>query len=206
MLIAQEHHHHQKGEANEFMNKSKFENLVERFENPERENWQKPAEVMKFLGKLKGKTLVDIGAGTGYFAFRLAPSVKTIIAADVDERFLEYIQKKNETFKYTNLFTRKAEYDSPPVKKNEADLVFSVNVYHHIENRIAYFTELYNKMQKGSSLVIVDFKKGDFPQGPPDSMKIGESQVVVELQKAGFKKVKVDTQTLPYQYMVKMQK
>jgi ubiquinone/menaquinone biosynthesis C-methylase UbiE len=206
-LVAQEHkHHHHHGEANEFMNKSKFEKLVERFENPEREQWQKPDVVIKFLGKLKEKVVVDIGAGTGYFAFRLAPLVKTIIAADVDERFLEYIQKKNETLQHKNLLIRKAEYDKAPVEDKEVDLVFSVNVYHHIENRVAYFSELYQKMKKGSELVIVDFKKGDLPQGPPDSMKVSELQVLEELQKAGFKKVKIDTKSLPYQYMVKLKK
>jgi ubiquinone/menaquinone biosynthesis C-methylase UbiE len=206
-LVAQEHkHHHHQGEANEFMNKSKFDKLVERFENPEREQWQKPDVVIKFLGKLKEKVVVDIGAGTGYFAFRLAPLVKTIIAADVDERFLEYIQKKNETLQHKNLLIRKAEYDKAPVQDKEADLVFSVNVYHHIENRVAYFSELYQKMKKGSELVIVDFKKGDLPQGPPDAMKLSEQQVLEELQKAGFKKVKIDAESLPYQYMVKVKK
>ncbi|GAB4490859.1 MAG: class I SAM-dependent methyltransferase [Raineya sp.] len=207
MLHAQEHkHHHHHGEANEFMNKSKFEKLVERFESPEREKWQKPDEVIKFLGKVKNKTLIDIGAGTGYFAFRLAPLAKFVIATDVDERFLEFIKNKNEKLQYKNLITRKAEYDKPPLQENEADLVYSVNVYHHIENREAYFAELYRRIKKGGELVIVDFKKGDLPEGPPDAMKISEKQVLEELGRAGFKKVKVDTQTLPYQYMVKVKK
>ncbi|GAB4123555.1 MAG: class I SAM-dependent methyltransferase [Raineya sp.] len=207
MLHAQEHkHRHHHGEANEFMNKSKFEKLVERFESPEREKWQKPDEVIKFLGKVKNKTLIDIGAGTGYFAFRLAPLAKFVIATDVDERFLEFIKNKNEKLQYKNLITRKAEYDKPPLQENEADLVYSVNVYHHIENREAYFAELYRRIKKGGELVIVDFKKGDLPEGPPDAMKISEKQVLEELGRAGFKKVKVDTQTLPYQYMVKVKK
>lgn len=209
MLKAQEHkhhQHHQQGQANEYMNQSKFEALVERFENPEREKWQKPEEVIKFLGNLKGKTIVDIGAGTGYFSFRLAPLAKAVIAADVDERFLDFMRKKNEEKGFTNLILRKAEYEKPPVQEREADLVFSVNVYHHIENRKEYFSELYQKLKKGSLLVIVDFKKGDFPQGPPDSMKMSENEVVKELENAGFKKVTLDTQTLPYQYMVKMKK
>jgi len=211
MLKAQEHkhkhhQHHQQGQANEYMNQSKFEALVERFENPEREKWQKPEEVIKFLGNLKGKTIVDIGAGTGYFSFRLAPLAKAVIAADVDERFLDFMRKKNEEKGFTNLILRKAEYEKHPVQEREADLVFSVNVYHHIESRKEYFSELYQKLKKGSLLVIVDFKKGDFPQGPPDSMKISENDVVKELENAGFKKVTLDTKTLPYQYMVKMKK
>lgn len=206
MLHAQEHKHHQHNDANEYMNQSKFEKLVERFESPERTQWQKPDEVIKFFGKLSNKTILDIGAGTGYFAFRLAPLAKSVIAADIDERFLNFIQKKNEQLQYKNLSIRKAELEKPPLNENEADLVFSVNVYHHLDNRVSYFTELYEKMKKGGEIVIIDFKKGDLPQGPPDAMKVSETQVVEELSKVGFKKVKVNTKTLPYQYMVKMKK
>lgn len=105
------------GHANEHMHKNKFETLVERFESPERQNWQKPQEVIRFLGQLKNKVVLDLGAGTGYFSFRLAPLVKTVIAADVDERFLEFIRKKNEESQhFTNLILRKAEY-APLFKK-----------------------------------------------------------------------------------------
>jgi ubiquinone/menaquinone biosynthesis C-methylase UbiE len=206
MLYAQEHKHHQHNDANEYMNQSKFEKLVERFESPERTQWQKPDKVINFFGKLSNKTILDIGAGTGYFVFRLAPLAKSVIAADIDERFLNFIQKKNEQLQFKNLSIRKAEHEKPPLNENEVDLVFSVNVYHHLDNRVGYFTELYEKMKKGGEIVIIDFKKGDLPQGPPDAMKVSEMQVVEELSKVGFKKVKIDTKTLPYQYMIKMKK
>jgi ubiquinone/menaquinone biosynthesis C-methylase UbiE len=203
-LYAQ-HHQHQ-GEANNYMNQSQFDKLVERFENPERAQWQKPDKVISFLGVSKEKTIIDIGAGTGYFVFRIANLCKQIIATDVDSRFLEYIEKKNQTEKHANISIRKAEYDTPPVLKNEADIVYNVNVYHHIENRKKYLEKLYQQMKNGSTLVIIDFKKGDFPQGPPDSMKLSEKQVWEELKSVGFKKIKIDTKTLPYQYMIKVKK
>ena len=204
-LYAQNHQHHQ-GEANSYMNQSQFDKLVERFENAERVQWQKPEQVIAFLELSKEKVVLDIGAGTGYFVFRIANLCKQVIATDVDNRFLEYIEKKNQTEQYSNIVTRKAEYNTPPVLENEADIVYNVNVYHHIENRKLYFEQLYQKMKKGSSLVIVDFKKGDFPQGPPDSMKLSEKQVWEELKSVGFKKIKIDVKMLPYQYMIKVKK
>ncbi|MCU0437434.1 MAG: class I SAM-dependent methyltransferase [Raineya sp.] len=205
ILYAQNHQNHQ-GEANNYMNQSQFDKLVERFENAERVQWQKPEQVIAFLGLSKEKIVLDIGAGTGYFVFRIANLCKQVIATDVDNRFLEYIEKKNQTAKHSNIVTRKAEYNTPPILENEADIVYNVNVYHHIENRKQYFEQLYQKMKKGSTLVIVDFKKGDFPQGPPDSMKLSEKQVWEELKSVGFKKIKIDVKTLPYQYMIKVKK
>ena len=76
-------HHHS---ANKHMNESEFEELVERFEHRDRNQWQQPDKVLTSLGELNGKTIVDIGAGTGYFAFRLLEKGAKVIAVDIDER------------------------------------------------------------------------------------------------------------------------
>ncbi|NJO92951.1 MAG: hypothetical protein HC831_31295 [Chloroflexia bacterium] len=72
-LIAQDEKHNK---SNEHMNKTGFDNLVNHFDNPEREKWQKPDLVIDKLGDLSNKTIGDIGAGTGYFSFRLAKKQK----------------------------------------------------------------------------------------------------------------------------------
>ncbi len=74
--------------ANEHMHQVGFDTLVKHFENPARAEWQKPEWVIEQLGDLTGKTVADIGAGTGYFAFRIARKAKKVIAIDIDERFL----------------------------------------------------------------------------------------------------------------------
>ena len=68
------------------MNKTSFEDLVKNFESADRNEWQKPDEVIRFLGDLKNKTIIDIGAGTGYFEFKMNEPSAKIIAADVDEQ------------------------------------------------------------------------------------------------------------------------
>jgi SAM-dependent methyltransferase len=105
--------------------------------------------------------------------------------------------------KKTNMFSRKAEIDKPPVTENEADVVFMVDVYHHIENRVDYFSKLKTSLKPNGALVVVDFKKGDFEHGPPDEMKLAHEQIITELAKAGFENTVIDTTTLQFQYLLK---
>lgn len=191
------------GHANHHMNKSSFEDLVKKFESADRNEWQKPEEVIRFLGDLKNKTIIDIGAGTGYFEFKMNEPSAKIIAADVDERFIKYIDDRILKEKKNNITSRKAEYEKPPIGEKEADIVFMVDVYHHIENRKDYFSLVKKGLKPNGEMVIVDFKKGDFEHGPPNEMKIHQQDIINEMKLSGFKLVTQDTTTLKYQYMLK---
>lgn len=196
-------HEHQHGHANHHMNKSSFEDLVKNFESSDRNEWQKPEEVIRFLGDLKNKIIIDIGAGTGYFEFKMKEPSAKIIAADVDDRFIKYINDRITREKSSNISVRKAAYEKPPVSEKEADIVFMVDVYHHIENRKGYFSMVKKGLKPNGEMVIVDFKKGDFEIGPPNDMKIESQTVIEEMKLAGFNLVTQDTTTLKYQYMLK---
>jgi 2-polyprenyl-3-methyl-5-hydroxy-6-metoxy-1,4-benzoquinol methylase len=206
-----EHNHHESkegpenkhGHANHHMNKTSFEDLVKNFESADRNEWQKPDEVIHFLGDLKNKTIIDIGAGTGYFEFKMNEPSAKIIAADVDERFIKYIDERIVSEKKMNISSRKAEYEKPPVTEQEADIVFMVDVYHHIENRKDYFSMVKKGVKPNGEMVIVDFKKGDFEHGPPNDMKIEPQIVINEMKLAGFNLITQDTTTLKYQYLLK---
>jgi len=188
--------------SNIFMNKSSFEELVERFEGEERLEWQKPEEVINLLGPINGKKIMDIGAGTGYFAFRMAKRGANVIAADVDDRFLEYIENKKEETNSRNVKIRKVEYEDPLLAKNEVDHVIIVNTYHHIDNRAAYFTKVANGLKKDGSLMVVDFKKKKTPFGPPKRYKVSAQQVTKELSEAGFTSFDVNSELLENQYVI----
>ena len=200
---SKEGHEHKHGHANHHMNKTSFEDLVKNFESADRNEWQKPDEVIRFLGDLKNKTIIDIGAGTGYFEFKMNEPSAKIIAADVDERFIKYIDERIVSEKKTKIFSRKAEYEKPPITEQEADIVFMVDVYHHIENRKDYFSMVKKGLKPNGEMVIVDFKKGDFEHGPPNEMKIEPQTVINEMKLAGFNLVAQDTTTLKYQYLLK---
>lgn len=199
--------HSKHGQANAHMTSIGFDQLVERFESPERESWQKPEEVIQLLGNLKGKTVIDIGSGTGYFSFRLANAGAQVIASDVDPRFIEFIKKRKQDRKIPdqNLLVRQIPYDSPMISKQEADIVLLVDVYHHIENRPEYFKLVLSGLKPEGKLVVVDFKTIESPDGPPLFMRIDAEQVKQELTAAGFKTISINTTLLPWQYIVTAQ-
>lgn len=201
--VTEKNHQHEHGHANHHMNKTSFEDLVKNFESADRDEWQQPAVLLNFLGDLKNKTIIDIGAGTGYFEFKMNEPSAKIIAADVDDRFINYLNERINKEKTSNIIARKAEYEKPPVTEQEADIVFMVDVYHHIENRKDYFSMVKKGLKPNGEMVIVDFKKGDFEHGPPNEMKIQQQIVIDEMKLAGFNLVTQDTTTLKYQYLLK---
>ena len=193
------------GGANEYMHQSSIDRLIERFESDERNAYQKPDEVIKFLGDIKGKKIMDIGAGSGYFSVPLAEAGAKVIAADVDDEFQAYIKKRIEEngLEELGIELRKLPYDSPSLEAAEVDMVFIVNTYHHIEDRVPYFKQVLNGIAEGGELVIIDYYKHEIPVGPPHDHKIAKDVVVKELKEAGFTEIEENTELLEYQYILR---
>jgi cyclopropane fatty-acyl-phospholipid synthase-like methyltransferase len=206
-----QHHSHNNGSkedsikksSNEYMNQSTLEDLVQRFESPERDGYQQPEKVLAYLGNVKNKKIIDIGAGSGYFSVKLAKVGASVIAADVSDEFQEYLKRKIEKERIENIELRKIPYDSPALSNQEVDIAFMVNTYHHIENRVEYFMKVKSGIKREGELVIIDFFKSDVPVGPPIDHKISIDQVISELKAAGFTNFSVNVSLLEYQYIIK---
>ncbi len=186
-----------------------FENLVADYESKDRVIWQQPDLVISLLGNLEGKTIADIGAGTGYFTFRMVPRANKVIGIDIDPRCIAFMDsvKVRLPEKYRGRFeSRLAKPQDPLLAPGEADAVMIVNTYGYIENRVDYLRILKNGMSPGGQLLIIDFKKNNFPVGPADEFKVSLQEVEKELLKGGFQITKADTKTLDYQYIVLAQK
>jgi len=190
--------------ANQFMNGSKFETLVERFEGAERDAYQQPNKVMAYIGNVAGEKIMDIGAGTGYFSFRLANAGAQVIAADVDDRFLNYVKQKRDSLKISpsKIEMRKVEFDSPLLAENEVDKAIIVNTYHHLDDRVEYFTKVQKGIKENGSLIVIDFYKKPLDHGPPMRYKVSAEEVIEELKKAGFTRFKKEKELLEMQYIV----
>jgi ubiquinone/menaquinone biosynthesis C-methylase UbiE len=170
-------------------------------EDPSRDEWQKPHEVVMALNLKPSETIADIGAGTGYFARRFALHAGKVYAVDIDAALLA-IARKNAP---ANLETVLASADDPRLPEHAIDTIFFCDVLHHIENRPAYYAKLTKALKPGGRIVVVDFYKKELPVGPPPSMKLTDEQVVVEFQKAGFPLAK-RLDILPYQYYLFFEK
>ncbi|MBK1439892.1 methyltransferase domain-containing protein [Parapedobacter sp. ISTM3] len=206
-VIAQEQKEHNDekhgASANEHMHQSSVEDLINHFESPERDAYQQPEKVLQYLGDVKGKTIMDIGAGSGYFSVKLANAGARVIAGDVDDEFQKHLRNRIEREHLENVELRRLPYDSPALENDEVDMVFMVNTYHHIDNRPDYFAKVKQGLKKGGKLVIIDFFKADLPVGPPIDHKVTMDEVIVELKEAGYTVFDVEVNLLPYQFIVK---
>lgn len=180
--------------------------ITEDYENTDRVIWQKPDLIIDLLGDLTGKTVADIGAGTGFFALRLVPQAKKVIAIDIDQRFVNYLDSIKVLELPENLQSRLevrlATPTDPNLRANEVDIVVIVNTFMYIGNRIEYLRTLQKGMAKGGKLIIVDFKKKRTPIGPPSEMRLPIHEVEEALYTAGFKNVETNDTALDYQYLV----
>jgi len=192
--------------ANAHMHKSSVEDLIERFESEERDAYQQPEKVLDYLGDVAGKSIIDIGAGSGYFSIKLARRGAQVITADVNEEFQAYVSlRRAEENLEEQIETRLIPYDSPGLDSQEVDMALIVNTYHHIKNRVDYFSKVKTGLKKGGELVVVDFFKVTAPTGPPVDHKISMDVVIDELKKAGYKDIQAEVDLLPHQYIIRAQ-
>lgn len=186
-----------------------FDDLVKKYEDPERINWQNPEKVIEKMGNLSGKTVADIGVGTGYFAFRLVRKGARVIGIDIEEKFLEYIENRKSDLPGSlseNINTRLTVPDDPNLAPNEVDWVLIVNTYYILDNRISYLQKIRQGLKTGGKLIVVDYKAGDLPVGPSEEEKIKANDAVVEMEEAGFHIIDKDLNSLQYQYIIVAQK
>jgi ubiquinone/menaquinone biosynthesis C-methylase UbiE len=178
------------------------EEWAKAFDDPTRDAWQKPDEVIKALGLADDAVVADIGAGTGYFAVRLArvlPKGK-VLGVDVEPDMVRYLRERAQQEHLPNVVSLLSPVDDPRLPE-KVDLALVVNTVHHIEQRAAYFAKLKASLKPHGRVVIVDFKMGDLPVGPPEAMRLSAATVTAELVAAGLAEVALDDATLPYQYV-----
>ena len=187
------------------INDSTFNDMVRTYEDEDRVIWQKPDIILAKIGDLNGKTVADIGAGTGYFSFRMLKSAKKVIALDIEPRFLRFIDSISlelPAIMSNKLETRLVESQNANLKPNEIDAALMVNTYMYVNNRMDYLKQLHSSVSVGGKIIIIDFKKQDLLFGPTTDEKLAATEVVKELQNAGFQSVILDEQSLDYQYIV----
>src|ERR1035437_10724261 len=107
-------------------------------EDPSRDEWHKPHDVVMALALKPAETIADIGAGTGYFARRFALHAGKVYAVDIDAKLLAIAGDKAPA----NLQTLLAAPDDPRLPADSIDTIFFCDVLHHIENRSAYYAKL----------------------------------------------------------------
>jgi SAM-dependent methyltransferase len=182
-----------------------FNLLIQEYEDPSRVTWQNPEMVLSKMGDFKDLVVADIGTGTGFFALRIVKKGGIVIGIDIDQKSIDYVEERKSELPSElaeRLTTRLSIPDDPMLSPNETDWVLIVNTYYFIEKRINYLMKVLKGLKKNGKIMIVDYKIGDMPVGPNDSIKVPITQALDEIKSAGFKILEIDNSSLQYQYII----
>jgi len=175
-------------------------------ENKDRLIWQKPETVVALMGDLEGKTVADIGAGTGYFTFRIALKANKVLAIDIVPDYLEILDNLKEKLPFeiqNKIETRLANENDPLLKPEEVDLIVIINTFSVINNKLSYLKTAKKGLKKNGKIFIIDFKSKNIPIDAPDIKdRLPINELESYLDKAGFSNIVTDDTTLDYQYVV----
>jgi SAM-dependent methyltransferase len=176
------------------------EKYIAFLERPDRAVWQKPDQVVAALALTGKEIVVDLGAGSGYFTFRLAKALPQgkVVAADTEPEMIRHIHHKLTTEGVRNVEASLIKPEDPGIPA-DADLVFVCDVLHHVPDRAAWLDKVAAEMHPGAKLVLIEFKEGNLPEGPPESVKITRAQMVELAVKAGLSLDSERADLLPYQ-------
>ncbi|HMF47366.1 MAG TPA: methyltransferase domain-containing protein [Candidatus Saccharimonadales bacterium] len=138
------------------------------YEGVARDDWQQPQKVIAALKIQPGSVVADLGSGGGYFTFKLAEAVGPtgkVYAIDIDQDMINLITKTAKERAAGNIEPVLAKPNDPMLPKTGADLIFTSNTYHHIDNRVAYFASLRRYLRPGGSVAIIDFDRRAWLEG-----------------------------------------
>lgn len=174
------------------------------FDDPKRDEWQKPHEVIQALALKPDAVIADIGAGTGYFSARFANMLPKgrVYGVDTEPDMVKYLADRAKREGLKNL-TAVAGKPGDPRLPEKADLIVFVDVYHHVEERERYFRQLQKSLKPGGRIAVIDFRM-DSPVGPPKNARIEPGRVKDEMKRAGYELAQ-EHAFLPNQYFLVFQ-
>lgn len=177
------------------------EDWARRFEDPARDAWQKPDEVLALLTLSPEMKVADIGAATGYFSVRASKLVPQghVYGIDVESSMVDYLKARAEREELKNLTAVLATVDDPKLPE-VVDVVLLVDTWHHVDDRVAYFAKLRGSVKPGGRLVVIDFTR-ESSMGPPASAKSTPDEVIAELKAAGWA-LQTRSALLPEQFLL----
>ena len=125
----------------------------------QRDTWQRPVRVADTLGIHAGSAVADVGAGGGYFTFRLAARVGAtgkVYAQDIDDKGLAQIREQSEKEKLTQIRTIQGTQDDPNLPESSLDAVVIVDVFHEFTHPDRMMVGILRAMKPGGRLGVID--------------------------------------------------
>lgn len=180
---------------------------LDRLDRPERDQDQKPAQVVDALGLKPGMHVADLGAGSGYFTRRFVEAVGEtgkVYVIDIEPESLKYVEESlirmHRRFEAEFILARP---DNPKIPVESVDLIFVCDTYHHLQDRTDYFRNVNPSLKPGGRIALIDFyhdeRSGEL--GFPKRHLVPREKVIEEMTAAGYRLSK-EHRFLPKQYFL----
>ena len=177
-------------------------------DRPERENEERPATVIDALELREGEVVADLGAGSGYFTFRIAPKVgKTgrVLAVEIQDEMLAAIRTRAAALKLSNVEEVKDTETDPRLPANSVDLVLVVDVYHELAYPFEVMTKIREALKPGGRVVFVEYRKEDARVPIKEVHKMSLDQLDKEMNVVGLTRTRT-VESLPLQHIAIFEK
>jgi SAM-dependent methyltransferase len=171
---------------------------------PERESDEHPDEALDAIGIQRGSTVADIGAGVGYFTWRLAGrvgKVGVVYGEDIQQPMLDLLTKNMSSRHLTNVRAVLGTVEDPKLPRDSIDLVLLVDVYHEFSEPEKMLDRIRESMKPGGRIVFLEYRAEDpeVPIKPEHKMTV--KQVRAEVEPEGYKFDKT-IEVLPQQHII----
>jgi len=173
-------------------------------ERPQREDEEAPSKAIDALELRPGMVVADIGAGSGYYASRMARRVGPsgrVYATDIQQGMIDLLDRRIRSEGLANVTTVLGGMDDPKLPANSIDLAIMVDVYHELQQPQIFLQRLKTTFKPGGRLVLLEFRKED-PKVPIlEVHKMSVAEVKQELEAEGFVLDRV-IDVLPWQHII----
>lgn len=157
------------------------------FDSPGRDERLQINRVMDILGITTGKTVADIGAGSGWFTVRAARRVGdggTVYAVDINPESIRYVEDRAQKEKLHNVKTILGKTDDPLLPAGAVDAVLLLKTYHEVAQPVALLRNLRGALRPGAKVGIID------RNGNGEDHGVGRDVVLREAAQAGYRLLK----------------
>ena len=181
---------------------------MEWLDRREREEEEHPAEVLDSLDLRPGEVVADLGAGSGYFTFRMAPKVGEtgrVLAVEIQEAMLTALRARAATKKATNVEVVQGSEVDPHLPAGGVNLVLIVDVYHELAYPFEVMTKVRESLKPKGRVVFVEYRKEDPMVRIKEVHKMSIRQLEKEMDAVGLVRVRT-VETLPLQHIVIFEK
>ena len=170
---------------------------------PERIREEMPDDVVANMGLESDHVVADIGAGSGYFSFRIADRVPSgkVLAVDIQPEMLQLIERQKTDTGVANIEGVLGQIDNPNLAPNSIDAAIMVDAYHEFSHPFEMINGIYNALRPGGRIFLLEYRGEDDSVPIRPLHKMTEEQVVKEMSVFGLEWTET-LDFLPWQHMM----